>query len=169
MVKHKEREIEIWPKCLNQNKAIPKLPNINHSYHKILVFLLKIYIKKIKKQRKPKKKKITLHWERALFKTKWALSLAKCFLHVATALIARKGFCFYLFYTLWLTDSLSTVLGLLASKPWSSKANCKYPKTKPKSNTKLIESKHSQKFLVYWETETNQKIKSKPNATQIPK
>ena len=72
-------------------------------------------------------------------------------------------------YILWLTNSLSTVLGLLASKPWLSKANCKYPKTKTKSNTKLIESKYSQKFLVNWETKTNQKIKSKPNATQIPK
>ena len=52
------------------------------------------------------------------------------------------------------------------SKPWLSKTNYKYPKTKPKSNTKLIESKYSQKFLVYWETKTNQKIKSKPNVTQ---
>ena len=170
MVKHREREIEIWPKCLNQNKA-----NTQTAKHKSLLlqdfgFSSKsLYIKNQKTKKGKKKKKITLHWERALFKTKWALSLAKCFLHVATALIARKGFCFYLFYTLWLTDSLSTVLGLLASKPWSSKANCKYPKTKPKSNTKLIESKYSQKFLVYWETKTNQKIKSKPNATQIPK
>ena len=52
------------------------------------------------------------------------------------------------------------------SKPWLSKTNYKYPKIKPKSNTKLIESKYSQKFLVYWETKTNQKIKSKPNVTQ---
>ena len=72
--------------------------------------------------------------------------------------------------TLCLTDSLSTVLGLLASKTWLSKANYKYPKIKPKSNKKLIESKYSQKFLVYWETKPNKKkIKSKPNVTQIPK
>ena len=55
------------------------------------------------------------------------------------------------------------------SKPWLSKTNYKYPKTKSKSNMKLIESKYSQKFLVYWETKLNQKIKSKPNVTQIPK
>ena len=55
------------------------------------------------------------------------------------------------------------------SKPWLSKTNYKFPKTKPKSNTKLTESKYSQKFLVHEETKLNQKIKSKPNVTQISK
>ena len=44
------------------------------------------------------------------------------------------------------------------SKHWLSKTNYKYPKTKPKSHTKLIESRYSQKFLVRGETKSNQNL-----------
>ena len=57
MVKHREREIEIWPKCLNQNKA-----NTQTAKHKSLLlqdfgFYSKNLYKKKKNQKTKKAKK----------------------------------------------------------------------------------------------------------------
>ena len=67
MVKHREREIEIWPKCLNQNKA-----NTQTAKHKSLLlqdfgFSSKsLYIKNQKTKKRKKKKKKSPCIEREL-------------------------------------------------------------------------------------------------------